>query len=130
MSTPALSKRARMVVDGVIAAYDAGGSYNTVGREFKIKVSAVQTIMRKYSPGSIRTSRGQQLDVRLQPKRAEEGLTLAALGQSRVGPCRGCGVLLVAETRENPVTGQTCGLCLDFAAGGGPREWYRGRRVA
>ena len=120
MTTPALSERDRAIVNAVITAYDAGGSYNTVGREFKIKVSAVQIIMRKYSPGSIRTSRHQQLGVRLQPAPAQEGLTLAALGLSRVGPCRGCGIPLVAETRENPVTGQTCGLCLDFADGGGP----------
>ncbi len=107
MTMPYLSERGEAFVAAVIAAYDAGGSYDTVARELGIKPGVVQTIMRRFSPGSIR-KQGQQKKLAVVK---EFGLTLAALGLMRVGPCRSCGIPLVAKTRQNPVKGQTCGLC-------------------
>ncbi|KKK84530.1 hypothetical protein LCGC14_2782440, partial [marine sediment metagenome] len=109
MSAPILSTHARAKVDAVIAAYKAGNSYNTVGRACDVSTSAVQTIMRRFAPDSIRTSHQQQAETRIKPQSAGEGLTLASLGLMNVGPCRACGIEMVSETRENPVTGQTCG---------------------
>ena len=114
MSAPGISKHALAVVDAVIAAYEGGDSYSTVARDFGLHTSTVQSIMRKYARDSIRTPT-QARKVRINPKPAVESLTLAALGLMRVGPCKACGILLVAKTRENPVKGQTWGLCLDFA---------------
>ena len=107
MAAPLLSKRSRAFVDAVIAAYDGGDSYDTVARKFHRKTSTIQGIMRKYSPGSIRTSRREQIDVRIQPKRAEEVFDLAALGQVACGDCLSCGCPLVGKTKERRV----CGLC-------------------
>ncbi len=115
MSAPSLSKFARAVVNAVITAYRGGASYNTVARDLGISSTSVRSIVHRHAPELVRT-RPQQIMTRVQPKPAEEGLTLAALGLSRVGPCRGCGVEMVAQTRENPVKGQTCGLCKAFAA--------------
>ncbi len=117
MTTPYLSKRGEAFVAAVIAAYDAGDSYDTVARERGIKPGVVQTIMRRFSPGSIR-KQGQQ---KKRPVVKEFGITLASLGLSRVGPCKGtrfssCGIPLVAPTRQHPVKGQTCGLCRAYAA--------------
>ena len=112
MATPGLSKSALALVPKVIAAYDGGGSYNTVGQKFKLKTCTVQAIMRQFSPGSIRTSHDQQSRVRINPKPAAEGMTLAALGLFKVGPCWECRVEMVSVTPEKD---QTCGLCEDFA---------------
>ena len=101
-------------INAVVAAYKTGASYNTVSRELRLSSTSVRSIMHKYAPGSVRT-RAQQIMTRVQPKPAVEGLTLAALGLMRVGPCRVCEVPLVARHRENPVKGQTCGLCEEFA---------------
>ncbi len=128
MNAPRLSERGRDAVSKVIAAYKAGGSYSTVSQELsrqtppiEVSVSQVTTIMRKFAPGSIRRSRAEQLECRAQSKSKGETITLASLSLSRVGPCKGtrfssCGILLVAPRRQNPVEGQTCGLCLAYAA--------------
>ena len=107
MSTLRLSKRARAVVDAVIAAYEGGASYNTVSRKVGLSSTKVRSMMIEHSPGSIR-SRDQQIKVRAKPQPWEEGLTLAALSLYRVGPCLDCEVEIVSETRER---GQRCGLC-------------------
>ncbi len=91
----------------IVDEYDRGNSYDTIARDFGIKPGRVQTIMRRCSPGSIR-KQGQQKKLAVVK---EYGLTLAALGQMRVGRCRSCGIPLVAKRRCNPVKGQTCGLC-------------------
>ena len=119
MTISTLSEPGRAFIDAVIAAYDAGGSYNTVARELDTSTAKVKTIMRKYALGSIR-SPDETLKVRPQYIHAEHGLTLASLGLYAVGPCEGtrfssCGIPLVAKRRENPVKGQTCGLCLAHA---------------
>ncbi len=128
MTAPNLSPRGQATVDAVIAAYEAGGSYSTVSQKLsrqtpsiEVSVSQVTTIMRKFSPDSIRRSRAEQLECRSQSKSKDETITLASLGLSRVGPCKGtrfssCGIPLVAPTRKNPVKGQTCRLCLAYAA--------------
>ena len=119
MTINTLSKHAQAFIDAIIAAYDAGGSYDTVARELGSSTTKVQTIMRLHAPDSIR-SPDETLKVRPQYSHAVHGLTLTSLGLYAVGPCEGtrfssCGIPLVAKRRENPVTGQTCGLCLDYA---------------
>ena len=108
MVAPSLSMHGRALIDAVKVAYDGGDSYNTVARKFNCKVGTIQSIMRKYWPGSIRTSRREQLDVRIQPKPAAKGFTLAALRQCRCGDCLACGCPIVGETSERRV----CPLCV------------------
>ena len=114
-----LSKSGRAFIDTVIVAYNSGLSYDGVARELGSSTTKVQTIMRLHAPDSIR-SPDETLKVRPQYIHAEHGLTLTALGLYAVGKCKGtrfssCGILLVTKTRKDPVTLQTCGLCLDYA---------------
>ena len=114
-----ISKSAQAFIDAIIAAYNSGLSYDGVAREVGTSTTQVQTIMRLHAPDLIRTPE-ESLKVRPQYTHTEHGLTLASLGLYAVGPCEGtrfssCGIPLVAKRRENPVTGQTCGLCLAYA---------------
>ena len=114
-----ISKSAQAFIDAIIAAYNSGLSYDGVAREVGTSTTQVQTIMRLHAPGSIRTPK-ETLEVRPQYRHAVHGLTLEALGLYTVWPCKGtrfssCGIPLVAKRRENPVSGQTCGLCLAYA---------------
>ena len=119
MTTNTPSPPDQAFIDAIIAAYDSGLSYDGVARELGSNTTKVQSIMRLHAPDSIRTPE-ETFKVRPQYTHTEHGLTLASLGLYAVGPCEGtrfssCGIPLVAKRRENPVTGQTCGLCLDYA---------------
>ena len=115
MTISTLSKHAQAFIDAIIAAYDAGGSYDTVARELDTSTTRVQTIMRKYAPDSIRTPE-ETLKVRPQYIHSEHGLTLTALGLYAVGPCKKCRIEIVSKTRKDEVKLQTCGLCLAYAS--------------
>ena len=108
-----LSKSGRAFVDSIIAAYDAGGSYDTVARELGSSTTKVQTIMRLHAPDSIRTPE-ETLEVRPQYSHAVHGLTLEALGLYAVGKCKKCRIEIVSKTRKDEVKLQTCGLCLAY----------------
>ncbi len=94
----------------IVDYYDRDNSYDTVALKFGIKPGRVQTIMRRLSPGSIRPC-GYQ--IRGRPVVKEFGMSLRALGLHSVGECASCRCEIVSATQGS---GQTCGLCLAYAA--------------
>ncbi len=94
----------------VIALYRSNQSYSNIARKMGLGVETVRTIMEQRAPEIIRRSVKAQIEARQSPVGE---LTLGALGLYDIGPCVSCGCPMVSRTHEK---GQSCGLCVDYAA--------------
>ncbi len=96
----------------IIALYRANQSYSNIARKMGLGVETVRTIMEQHAPELIRRSVKAQVEVRSSESLVNE-LTLGSLGLHDIGRCASCGCAMVSRTREK---GQSCGLCVEFAA--------------
>ncbi len=108
LNTPALIER-------VVAAYRADGSYNSVACGLGIGAGRVRGIMLQHAPGLIRDRHAHKT----RPKRPDvpPELTLAQLGQHPAGRCKACGIPMVVGSKlvAGRAGAKTCGLCVDYA---------------